>query len=49
MPCIFCSIIDGAESAHIVWEDSETLAFLDIFPASPGHTLVVPKTHTEDI
>ncbi len=49
MACIFCLIIAGAEPAHLVWNDSETLAFLDIFPASPGHTLVVPKTHAEDI
>lgn len=49
MACIFCSIITGDEPAHVVWNDSETLAFLDIFPASPGHTLVVPKVHADDI
>ncbi len=32
-----------------MWDDSETLAFLDIHPASPGHTLIVPKVHAEDI
>ena len=49
MSCVFCSIIAGDEPAHVVWEDTQTLAFLDIHPASPGHTLVVPKFHVEDI
>ena len=43
--CIFCSIIAGEEPAHVVWSDSETMAFLDISQATPGHTLVVPKAH----
>ena len=43
--CIFCKIIDGSVPAHVVYEDSDFLAFLDIRPLSPGHTLVVPKKH----
>jgi len=43
--CIFCKIIKGEISSHKVYEDRHTLAFLDIMPANPGHTLVVPKKH----
>lgn len=43
--CIFCSIIAKEIPAHIVYEDAGFLAFLDIRPQSPGHTLVVPKAH----
>lgn len=35
--------------AHIVYEDDETLAFLDAKPAAPGHTLVVPKRFARNI
>lgn len=47
--CIFCKIIDGVLPCHKVYEDDETLAFMDIFPLSPGHTLVVPKEHHPDL
>lgn len=41
--CIFCKIVAGEMPAHKVYEDEKTLAFLDIFPVNPGHTLVIPK------
>ena len=44
-PCIFCKIVAGDIPAHKVYEDEEFLAFLDIRPQSPGHTLVIPKAH----
>jgi histidine triad (HIT) family protein len=47
--CIFCSIIAGDIPAHKVYEDAGYLAFLDIFPASKGHTLIIPKAHHADI
>ena len=47
--CIFCSIIAGDIPSHKIYEDSSHLAFLDIFPASKGHTLVIPKEHHADI
>jgi histidine triad (HIT) family protein len=47
--CAFCSIIAGDIPAHKVYEDDNYLAFLDIFPASKGHTLVIPKSHHVDI
>lgn len=45
MDCIFCSIINGKIPARKVYEDDEILAFLDIRPLNPGHTLIIPKKH----
>ena len=45
MDCIFCKIVAGEIPSHKVYEDSDYLAFLDIRPLNPGHTLVVPKKH----
>ena len=42
-PSIFTMIIEGQIPCHKVYEDDLVLAFLDINPFSPGHTLVVPK------
>jgi histidine triad (HIT) family protein len=47
--CIFCSIVSGDIPSHKVYEDDSYFAFLDIFPASEGHTLVIPKAHHADI
>ena len=47
--CIFCKIIAGEIPAHKVYEDERTLAFLDILPASRGHTLIIPKEHSPDL
>lgn len=49
MDCIFCAIVEGRAPAEVVFEDEETMAFMDINPANPGHTLVVPKQHVRDI
>ena len=43
--CIFCKIVAGEIPSTKVYEDSEFLAFLDIRPRAPGHTLVIPKEH----
>ncbi len=43
--CIFCDIIAGRAPASIVYEDDQVIAFMDIFPINPGHTLVVSKRH----
>ncbi|MFA6551880.1 MAG: HIT domain-containing protein [Candidatus Paceibacterota bacterium] len=43
--CIFCKIISGEIPSHKVYENEKFLAFLDINPQSPGHTLVIPKEH----
>lgn len=43
--CIFCKIVKGELPLHKVYEDETFLAFLDIHPQSPGHTLIIPKKH----
>ena len=43
--CIFCKIVRGNIPSHTVYEDDTFIAFLDINPRSPGHTLVIPKEH----
>lgn len=43
--CIFCKILANLAPAHRVYEDEHFLAFLDIYPVRPGHTLVIPKQH----
>ncbi len=43
--CIFCKIVSGEVPAHKVYEDEKYLAFLDIHPLAPGHTLIIPKQH----
>lgn len=43
--CIFCKIIAGDIPSFRLFEDDRTLAFMDINPANPGHTLVIPKHH----
>ena len=49
MGCLFCAIVAGDASAHVVAETPQTLAFLDIRPLFPGHTLLVPKEHHETL
>lgn len=44
---IFTKIIKGEVPAYKIYEDQKTLAFLDIHPAQPGHTLVIPKKQVE--
>lgn len=48
-PSIFARIISGEIPAAKVYEDALTLAFLDIGPASRGHTLVIPKDAYPDL
>lgn len=43
--CIFCKIVKGEIPCYKVYEDDSFLAFLDINPRNPGHTLVIPKEH----
>lgn len=47
--CIFCDIVAGKIPCYKVYEDERTLAFMDINPVTPGHILVVPKTHVENL
>ncbi len=43
--CIFCKIAAGRIPCNKIYEDNNVLAFLDIWPVSDGHTLVIPKAH----
>ncbi|KAG7529595.1 hypothetical protein FFLO_05526 [Filobasidium floriforme] len=43
--CTFCRIVAEKSGAHVVYEDEDCMAFLDIYPMRPGHTLLIPKTH----
>jgi histidine triad (HIT) family protein len=47
--CIFCRIARGEAPCHRVYEDAHTLAMMDIFPVTDGHTLVITKEHFADI
>ena len=47
--CLFCKIIAGEIPCHKLYEDERTIAFLDIFPVSEGHTLVLPKSHATQL
>jgi histidine triad (HIT) family protein len=44
---IFTKIINGEIPSHKIYEDEHVLAFLDIHPVTPGHTLVIPKKQVE--
>ena len=46
---IFAKILRGALPAHKVFEDADTLAFMDIMPRCQGHTLVIPKTAARNV
>ncbi len=46
---IFSKIIKGEIPCYKVYEDDKTLAFLDIYPTNPGHTLVIPKIQVESV
>lgn len=45
MDCIFCNIARGTAPSHLLWEDETHMAFLSIFPNTPGFSVVIPKAH----
>lgn len=47
--CLFCKIVSGETPSVNVYEDNHTLAFLDLYPISKGHTLIIPKQHFENL
>jgi histidine triad (HIT) family protein len=47
--CVFCEIVAGRRPAHVVLDDEVALAFLDVRPLFPGHTLLVPRAHVETL
>jgi histidine triad (HIT) family protein len=46
--CEFCQIVDKKSSARVVYETTGVLAFFPLYPATRGHTLVIPKIHIRD-
>lgn len=46
---IFARILRGKAPAHVVLDEPDCLAFMDVMPQSPGHTLVIPKAPVADI
>jgi histidine triad (HIT) family protein len=46
---IFAKILRGELPAHKVYEDAHTLAFMDISPRAPGHTLIIPKNPARNL
>ena len=49
MQCIFCDIVNDVKPSLKVWEDDNFLVILDIRPINPGHLLVIPKQHFDDV
>ncbi len=47
--CIFCKITDREIPSRIIFENDLNIAFLDIFPISKGHTIVITKTHYSNL
>lgn len=49
MSCVFCGISTGAVPASIVFENEDTIAFIDLRQFHSGHVLVIPRRHIVDI
>jgi histidine triad (HIT) family protein len=47
--CPFCKIVSGQAAVSVVYDDTDFLAFMDLNPASHGHTLIIPREHWENI
>ena len=47
--CVFCRIVAGELSAHLVLAEEQVMAFLDVRPVFPGHCLLVPRQHHETL
>lgn len=43
--CVFCAIADAQGEASVVHGDETTVAFMDLYPVTPGHLVVVPRQH----
>jgi histidine triad (HIT) family protein len=47
--CVFCQIAAGKREAVIAWQDDVCVAFASIYPIQPGHLLLVPRHHVENL
>ncbi len=46
--CVFCKIVSNEFDSYKLYEDNNFIVILDKFPATAGHTLIIPKSHCED-
>lgn len=49
MDCIFCKIVSGDIPSYKLYEDDKVLCFLDAYPDTNGHCLIIPKEHYKDL
>lgn len=49
MSCLFCAIAEKKIPSETIYEDEKTIAFLDIHPRAPGHTIIIPKKHAATV
>lgn len=47
--CVFCDIVAGTSPARVVYSDEDVVGFLDIRPVTRGHTLLVPRVHSDGL
>ena len=47
--CIFCKIIRGEIPSSVIFEDEQSIAFMDAFPVAEGHCLLIPRKHYENM
>lgn len=47
--CVFCQIVAGQREATVVWQDDIAIAFGSLYAVQPGHILLIPRTHAEDL
>jgi len=47
--CLFCQLVAGTVPSYKILENEQALAFLDIYPQTPGHILIIPKEHSLNI
>lgn len=48
-PCIFCSILAGKSPASFIYRDERIAAFMDLYPVTPGHLLIIPVLHAASL
>jgi histidine triad (HIT) family protein len=47
--CVFCQILAGNMPGEVVYEDEHAVGFMDIFPWTRGHAVVVPRKHSKNL
>jgi histidine triad (HIT) family protein len=47
--CVFCDIVAKQAPASVVYEDDSTLGLMDLYPATIGHVIVIPKAHASNL